>query len=189
MKRFRLEEGIPWDRVVPVLRAGGIAVMPCDTIYGLVGVAPEAEGRLRELKGRGEEKPFIQLLPSISFLPSLTELALPTELEPYWPGPLTLIFPARGSGTIAVRLPADPLLQKLLRALNKPLFSTSVNRGGQPPLCRIRDIVEAFGPEVDLILDAGDLPQRSPSAIIDVCARPFRLVRRGLLSLPANLFE
>ena len=48
--------------LVRILAGGGVAIAPGDTMYGLIGIAPDAEGRLRGVKGRGEDKPFLQLI-------------------------------------------------------------------------------------------------------------------------------
>jgi L-threonylcarbamoyladenylate synthase len=176
------------DRLTPVLSRGGVAVLPCDTIYGLVGIAPDAEEPIRRIKGRGEDKPLLRLIASAAWLPEHSAAPLPRELEGYWPGPLTLIFPRRGGGTVALRVPRDPLLIELLERLGRPLLSTSVNRAGRPPLRRIREIVAGFGREVDLIVDAGDLEDRLPSTILDLTVRPYRLVRQGAARLPDELF-
>jgi L-threonylcarbamoyladenylate synthase len=165
-----------------LLVGGGVAIMPCDTIYGIVGLAPASEARLRKLKGRGE-KSFLQLIAGPEWLPRFGKLHLPETLAAYWPGPLTLIFPAE-QGSVALRVPADPRLRALLERLDCPLYSTSVNRSGQPALWRFADIVEQFEEAVDLVVDAGDLPGRLPSTIVDVSQRPFQVLRRGALELP-----
>ncbi len=157
--------------------------MPCDTIYGIVGPAPASEARIRELKGRGE-KSFLQLIAGARLAGALRRARPCRKRWPrYWPGPLTLIFPA-GEGSVALRVPADPRLRRLLERLDRPLYSTSVNRSGQPALWRIADILEQFEAAVDLVVDAGDLPGRLPSTIVDVSQRPFRVLRQGALSIP-----
>ncbi len=170
------------SRLTELLSAGGVAIMPCDTIYGIVGPAPGSEARLRELKGRGE-KSFLQLIAGPQWLARFGELDVPETLAAFWPGPLTLIF-AAGPGSVALRVPADPQLRSLLERLDRPLYSTSVNRSGQPALWRIDDILEQFETGVDLVVDAGDLPGRLPSTIVDVSRRPFRILRQGALELP-----
>jgi L-threonylcarbamoyladenylate synthase len=180
------EPGLP-GRLAELFAAGGVAIMPCDTIYGIVGPAPQSERRLRGLKGRGE-KSFLQLIGSADWLPRFGDLRLPPSLASYWPGPLTIIFPA-GQGTVALRVPADPSLRQLLERLGRPLFSTSVNLSGQPPLWRIGDILGQFEKSVDLVVDAGDLPGRLASTIVDVTRRPFRLLRRGALDLPEEALQ
>jgi L-threonylcarbamoyladenylate synthase len=173
------------DLLVGALGSGGVVVMPCDTIYGLVGVAPDAEARIRVLKGR-EEKGFLQLIPSAQWLSRFTPALLPESLRPYWPGPLTVIFPSRTT-TVALRVPDDELLQRLMRELDRPLYSTSVNRSGCAALWRIEEIVRDFEAEVDLVVDAGDLPARAPSTILDATCRPFRILREGAVRIPDDL--
>ena len=180
--RIGAAEPVLADRLAEVLAGGGVAIMPCDTIYGIVGPAPGSEARLRELKGRGE-KSFLQLIAGPEWLARFGSLRLPESLSAYWPGPLTLIFPV-GQGSVALRVPADPRLRSLLERLDRPLYSTSVNRSGQPALWRVADILGEFEAAVDLVVDAGDLPGRLPSTIVDVSRRPFRILRQGALSIP-----
>ena len=170
-------------RLVEVLRKGGVAIAPCDTMYGLVGIAPDTERRIRGIKGRGEEKPFLQLLSDLSWVAQFSDLAVPARLAKYWPGPLTLVFPARQGGTVAFRVPDSTFLRNLLGALGRPLFSTSANRAGTLPLNRIVDIGREFEKVVDLIFDAGDLPAGLPSTIVDVSSRPYKVLRAGALAV------
>lgn len=172
-----------FPRLLEALGRGGVAAMPCDTIYGLVGIAPDTETRIRAIKGRGEDKPFLQLVADSDWASRLAS-PVPPRLARYWPGPLTVILPAHGGGTVALRVPDSELLRSLIKSIGKPLFSTSVNKAGQAPLWRISEIIEGFESAVDLVLDAGDLPQASPSTLIDATSRPFRVVRQGSLVLP-----
>lgn len=183
--RVRVDEPGLAERLARVLAAGGIAVMPCDTIYGLVGAVPDTEARIRALKGR-EEKSFLQLIPSARWLPRFTTAALPAPLRPYWPGPLTVIFPGRET-TVALRVPDDRRLVGLMRRLDRPLYSTSVNRSGQPAMWRIEEIVRDFEAAVDIVVDSGDLPSRLPSTILDITCRPFRVLRQGAVRIPDEL--
>ncbi len=178
-----------FSTLTKILSQGRIAVIPCDTIYGIVGVAPDTEERIRDLKGSMEHKPFIQLIPSAEWLPDFTDLSLPESLRKFWPGPLTVIFPARKGGTVALRVPEDSLLQRLIRAIKKPLYSTSVNKSGQEPCWKIQDIKSVFSQDVDLVVDAGDLPGRRPSTVLDISSTPYRLVRKGVVELPKIIFS
>jgi L-threonylcarbamoyladenylate synthase len=175
------------DALVEVLQSTGVVIMPCDTIYGFVGAAPDTEGKIRELKGR-QEKSFLRLIPDLKWLSRYTSSVLPKELKSYWPGALTVIFPAKSEGTIALRIPDDPLLLQLMRRLNRALFSTSVNTSGKPALWRIQDIYSAFEGKVDLVVAAGDRPEGVPSTIVDITETPFRLLRRGAVELPEDLY-
>ncbi len=169
--------------LVRTLREGRPAIAPGDTMYGIIGIAPEADNAIRALKGRGEDKPFLLLLRDASWLARLSDSSLPRSLERYWPGPLTVVFAARAGGTVAVRVPDSPFLARLLDAVGKPLFSTSVNRSGSAPLTSIEDICREFERDVALIYDGGDAAPRPPSTLVDVTVRPFRVLRRGAVEL------
>lgn len=170
-------------KVSRIITGGGIVIIPCDTIYGFVGKFPDADLRIRAVKGRGETKPFL-LLSTEKLLTSLTDQEIPVDLKKYWPGPLTMILKGKSEGiTIAVRVPKDPVLLRLIESVGSPLFSTSVNRSGKSPINRIADIIVEFEKEVDLVVDGGDIVEGSPSTIVDATSRPFRVLRRGSLDL------
>ncbi|MBN1686975.1 MAG: L-threonylcarbamoyladenylate synthase [Spirochaetales bacterium] len=163
------------------LNEKGIAIAPCDTIYGILGCAPRTETRIREIKGRGEEKPFILLHATVESVLAAADTEVPAPLLALWPGPLTLILKA-GIGKTGFRVPADSFLLDVLKRTG-PLFSTSVNRSGETPLWRIADITAAFGGNVDMIVDGGDLPGKRPSTIIDLSEKPFTILRHGAAEL------
>jgi L-threonylcarbamoyladenylate synthase len=157
-------------------------------MYGLIGIAPDTEPEIRRLKGRGEDKPFLLLLGNASWVFRLSESPVPARLANYWPGPLTVVVPARGGGSVAVRVPDSPFLLRVLAALDRPLYSTSVNRAGEPPLASVDEMDRVFGTRVGMIYDAGDSPPGAASTLVDTTARPFRVLRQGALSiLPEDL--
>jgi L-threonylcarbamoyladenylate synthase len=107
-------------------------------------------------------------------------------MDRFWPGPLTIVFPASphlpaaltaGTGTIGVRLPAQPLLVKLLRATG-PLTGTSANRAGASPARTALDVEQNLGSEVDLILDGGPASATLPSTVVEA-TEVVRLLREG----------
>jgi L-threonylcarbamoyladenylate synthase len=167
-----------------LLAGGGVAIIPCDTIYGIVGIDPQAEPRVRALKGRDEGKPFLRLVPDPAWARKLTGRDAPRALARHWPGPLTLVLPVEGGGTLALRVPASQWLRDLIAGLGGPLLSTSVNRAGGAPLWRVADIIEEFGADVDLVLAGSDLPDAEPSTIVDATGSPFRILRQGALRVP-----
>jgi L-threonylcarbamoyladenylate synthase len=169
--------------LVKVLAAGGVAIAPGDTMYGLVGIAPDSGARIREIKGRGADKPFLQLLPDPSWVERFSPLSAPVKLLKYWPGPLTLVFPAHEGGTVALRVPDSWFLRDVLQAVGGPLYSTSVNRAGSSPLLTVEEMRREFDDVVDLIYDAGDLAPGPPSTLVDVTSRPCRILRPGALLL------
>jgi L-threonylcarbamoyladenylate synthase len=170
------------------LASGGIAIAPGDTMYGLIGIVPGAEARLRAVKGRGEDKPFLQIVPEASWIGRISDQSVPRKLQKYWPGPLTLVVRDRRGGTVAVRVPDSKFLQKLVSAVGVPLYSTSVNRAGSPPLRSVVEMVREFSDDVDAIFDDGDHEPGPPSTLLDITSVPYKVLRQGALRIdPADL--
>ena len=173
--------------LVRILLDRGVAIVQCDTIYGFVGVAPETERRINKIKGRQKGKPYLQLIPSKTWIPLFSDFIVPSSLAVLWPGPLTLIIPGIAGGTIGLRVPDDPFLQKILMSIQKPLYSTSVNREGEKPMSRISEIIAAFEQEVDIIVHSGDSTDSIPSTIVDLTSSPYRIIRQGSLVIPRDI--
>ena len=182
-----------------VLRSGGVLALPTETFYALAvnPFDPAALARLFALKARPAAKPVLVLIagPEMLFqvVREVPAAALPL-MAAFWPGPLTLILPARldlpplltgGTGTIGLRQPRQDLVCRLMAALGLPLTGTSANRSGQEPLTTAAAVARELGGEVDLILDAGPCPGGLPSTIVDVTVSPPRLVRAGALATSA----
>jgi L-threonylcarbamoyladenylate synthase len=169
-----------------VFTAGGAAVIPTDTVYGFSAAVPEGDRCIRELKGRGEDKPFIQLIADPEWIQRYTQVSIPEELLALWPGPVTLIVPDNAGGTTAFRCPGDTWLRSVIRETGKPLYSTSVNRSGEPVLWKITDIIDSFGSGMSLIVDDGDKPGGVPSTIVAVESGSYRVVRQGAIIVTPN---
>jgi L-threonylcarbamoyladenylate synthase len=178
------------DRALAILGAGGLLIYPTDTLYAIGGRAqdPSVAEKVRAAKGR-ETKPLPLIAADVGQVDSLATALTAEALrlaDRFWPGPLTLILPARpevpdgvtaGTGTVAVRVPALVLARRLCQRAG-PLVSTSANLSGGPSPVTCAEAVAAVGPAVTLALDAG--PGRPvASTIVDVTGRPARLVRSG----------
>lgn len=181
------------DQVRRLLGASGLIALPTESVYGLA-VSPfdeQALARLWQVKGRSEGKPILLLIGDQSQLAPLVQTIPPAArvlMHAFWPGPLTIIFPAApslpdavtaGTGSVGIRLSAWPPLAELVRLVG-PVTGTSANREGLPPPCIAEDVQQCLGEEVDLILDAGPTPGGRPSTVIDVRG-PIRLVREGAI--------
>ena len=177
-----------------MLEEGGVVALPTETLYGLAADALRAESlaRVNRLKRKPEDSAVLLLLASAEQV-SAVAVGLP-ELygkltERFWPGPLTLVVPARPGlppqishgGTVAVRVPGLPLPRRLAARLGRPISGVSANRSGQPPCRRAREVAAALGDEVDLILDGGETPSGAPSTILDLSADRPKLLREGVL--------
>lgn len=186
------------DRVLPdvrrVLDAHGVVALPTETYYGLA-VRPTDDAAIRhliELKGRPSDKPILVLIGSRDQLPQLVQSIPPAAallMDLFWPGPLTIVFPAApdlsalltaGTGTIGVRHVPLPQLRHLLQHTG-PLTGTSANRASEPPLDHAAAVQGALGEGLELILDGGPTPGGLPSTMVDACDRP-QLIRAGVLA-------
>jgi L-threonylcarbamoyladenylate synthase len=171
------------------LRAGGILLLPTDTIYGLHAIATDesALARITDIKGRNESKPFVVLGASLAQFEEIgidIRPDLRKALQEIWPAPLTAILPlsrpiaaSRGAASLAVRVPALDWLRALL-ARTGPLVSTSANRSGEPPVDRPENLARELQNSLDGIADGG-LCQGEPSTIVDFTGGEPQLIREG----------
>ena len=125
------------------LRAGGVALVPTDTVYGLAALTPAAVEDLFVLKGRPIDRSVAVLVadrPAAESLAESVPAALADLMDRHWPGPLTVVLPRReapgprlggDAGTVGVRCPDHPWLRRLLAAVG-PLAVTSANRHATP---------------------------------------------------------
>jgi len=188
VKILDVDDATVHDVTFDLLDSHGVAIVPCDTIYGIVGKAPETERRIRDIKGRSSDKPYIRLIGSRD-ITAYSGLKIPDEILRLWPGPLTLIVPTYSGGTVALRMPDSPFLLRLLGRLDKPLYSTSVNREGRPYSRSVDTIVAEFGDLVDLLVTAGDLPEAVPSTILDLARTPYSVLRSGAVRIPDSFLS
>lgn len=163
-----------------------VVILPTDTVYGFSGLVGKTDARIREIKGREETKPFIQLISSPSQISLITDDKIPQKLLDYWPGPLTIIVKDKpdSSKTIAVRCPGDQWLRSVIEKCGGPIYSTSVNRSGSPVLEKIADIKNEFEKEVDLIVDNGNSKSGVPSTIVALTQDGgYKVIRTGAVQL------
>ena len=182
---------------VKIVSAGGVIAFRTDTFYGL-GADPfnaAAVAKVRELKGREENKPILLLLSDASladhFIADRSE-AFEEVARKFWPGPLTIVGVAvsalpseitAGTGTVGVRVPADDNVRDLVRACGGALTATSANPSGREP-ARSADEVRDYFPEgIDLVIDSGEVTATEPSTVLDITTVPPRVVRRGAINL------
>ncbi len=184
------------ERAVAVLRAGGLVVLPTDTVYGVAAHAflPTAVARLFEAKGRSTEKAIPLLLADAGALPEVASEVPPAAwalARRFWPGALSLVVPRSpavpdivtgGSDTVAVRVPDHEVARALIQRLGAPLAATSANRSGEPAPVTARDALEMLGEWVALVLDGGPSPGGVASTVLDLTASPPRVLRPGPLS-------
>lgn len=171
--------------VVEKLRERGVLILPTDTVYGFSGLVPWTDDIIRQIKGRSETKPFIQLISNPDELASFTNDKINDELLKYWPGPLTIIVSLKEdpSKTIAFRCPGDEWLRDIIKMAGFPIYSTSVNRSGFPVMSHISDIIKEFERETSLIVDDGDKINSKASTIVTIKNEKVEIIRQGELKI------
>ncbi|MEA3310427.1 MAG: L-threonylcarbamoyladenylate synthase [Chloroflexota bacterium] len=182
-----------------VLRAGGLVAFPTETVYGLGAnaLAAEAVAGIFVAKERPTYDPLIVHLAETQWLERVVRFvpALAWQLaERFWPGPLTLVLPrspqlplnvTAGGDTVAVRVPADPIAQALIRAADLPIAAPSANRFGRlSPTCA-EDVLADLAGRIDLIIDAGSTRVGVESTVLSLVTPVPTILRPGGVSREA----
>lgn len=187
------------QKCISSLKNGGVVIIPTDTVYGFSGIVDEiacdekvddnsplyhTDSIIRKIKGREEYKPFIQLISSPQEIYNYTDDVIPQKLLDCWPGPLTIIVNTKNKNeTVALRCPGDEWLRKVIAGCGAAIYSTSVNRSGQPVLDTEAVIISEFADEVDLIVADGDRKSSVPSTIVKVETGSYKIIRQGAIKL------
>ena len=178
-----------------VLRAGGLVAFPTETFYGLGAYALDeaAVARVFRAKGRPGDKPLLVLVDSLAMVERVArEVSVRARglMDRYWPGPLTLVLPARadlptaltaGTGTIGVRLSGHPVARALVAALGAPVTAPSANPHGKATPQTPDEVLAGLGSRVDLLLDGGSTPGGPPSTMLDLTRASAVLLRAGAI--------
>jgi L-threonylcarbamoyladenylate synthase len=185
-----------------LILAGEPVAVATETVYGLAADATNAEAvaRIYEAKGRPSFNPLIVHVPNLAEaqrIGTFNDRARALAAE-HWPGPLTIVVPLRedaaiasivtaGLETIALRVPAHPAMQALLRATGKPLAAPSANASGSISPTRAEHVLKSLGGRISLILDSGPTPRGLESTIIGASGDELRLLRAGPIAIDAAL--
>jgi L-threonylcarbamoyladenylate synthase len=187
---------------VRLLCAGGLVAFPTETVYGLGAGATNgvAVAAIFEAKGRPRFNPLIVHVADAAAARALVQLTPAQErlAERFWPGPLTLVAPrtpgcpvselaSAGLATLAVRVPAHAIAQKLLRAAACPVAAPSANRSERVSPTTAAHVAASLGGAVDLILDGGPCEVGLESTVVGTDERGLVLLRPG--GIPAEDIE
>ena len=197
------------NEAVQTLRDGGLVAFPTETVYGLGADAKNLEAiqKIFTAKGRPLNHPLIVHLaapdkfdaPQVDWVPIIAPWARDISedaiklMNAFWPGPLTLVFKkdktvlsglTGGQDTVAIRAPAHPIAQELLRKFKGGIVAPSANRFGKVSPTSAADVRSEFEGMLDLmVLDGGDCEVGIESTIIDMSSgdKP-RLLRPGIIT-------
>ena len=184
-----------------LLAAGELVAFPTETVYGLGGDARNdlAVARIYEAKGRPSFNPLIVHLPDLHAVERIAEVGPKSRMlaQAFWPGPLTLVLPLRagagisplvtaGLDSVAVRVPAHPLAQRLLQAFGGPLAAPSANPSGRVSPTRADHVLEGLTGRIAAVLDGGACAVGLESTIVLADPDPV-LLRPG--GVPVEVLE
>lgn len=169
-----------FNQALSILKSGGVVAFPTETVYGIGALLSSRKGinKIYKLKKRPRNKPLQVLAPSLAEAKKLAKFN-PTALilaKKKWPGPLTLVLPAiKGKKTIGIRVPAHPLILKLLKKTG-PLAATSANESGEKPALTAMEVIATL-PDLDLVIDGGKAKLGKASRVIDLTGPTPKILR------------
>ncbi len=184
------------EEAAQLLRDGRLVAFPTETVYGLGANALDesAARRIYMAKGRPSDNPLIV---HIAEMGALSELAaeVPENAvklgKAFWPGPLTMILKKSaivpdgttgGLGTVAVRLPSDPIARELIRLSGVYVAAPSANASGRPSTTTAQHVYEDLNGRIDMILDGGPVPIGLESTIVDLTGEVPMILRPGYIT-------
>jgi L-threonylcarbamoyladenylate synthase len=182
------------DEAARLIREGELVAFPTETVYGLGGDATNehAVAKIFEAKGRPQFNPLISHVLDAGEARRLVQWSdIADKLAArFWPGPLTLVLPraknspiallaTAGLDTVAIRAPAHPMAQALIRAAGRPIAGPSANRSGAVSPTRAEHVAESLGDRVRLILDGGPCEVGLESTVLDLTTAMPTLLRPG----------
>jgi len=185
---------------VAALAAGSIVALPTETVYGLAADATDADAvaKIFAAKGRPGFNPLIVHVADLDAAGALVDINATARAlaARFWPGPLTLVLPARtGNGiapavaaglpTLAIRIPAHPVMQAVLRGVGRPLAAPSANASGSISPTTAAHVAASLGDRAPVIVDGGPTPGGLESTIVAVAGDRVTLLRPGGIAAAA----
>ena len=168
------------NKVVTILKKGGVVICPTDTVYGFIADASnkKAVEKIYKIKKRPKLKPLSLFVKDFKMAGdiALIDNKQLQVLKKYWPGKYTFVLrrqPGKklhglDKNTVAMRIPEHKFLQSLIKKIDRPLAQTSVNVSNENALNKINDIMDTFGDADVLIIDGGNIKKARASKIVDL---------------------
>jgi tRNA threonylcarbamoyl adenosine modification protein (Sua5/YciO/YrdC/YwlC family) len=171
-----------------VIKKGGLVIFPTETVYGIAAnfLHEKAMEHLRKIKQRSDNKPFSVL---IARKEAIDDLSFPANLATYkiidafWPGPLTVVVPAKDKGTtIGLRMPNHPIALALVDRVGCPVAAPSANIESEPPAVTCAQALEKLDGLVDMAIDSGEAHIGQSSTVADLTGDMPKVLRPGPIS-------
>ena len=189
-----------FERALAELRSGGLIIAPSDTVYGLLcdSTSEKAVQQLIVWKSRPAGKPISVFVADLAMAQKYVDINPEQQktLHAILPGPFTVILSSRHVvqralesefGTLGIRIPQFPFVLELAKRFGKPITATSANMAGEAPFHNFISLEKSLSEQkktiIQLALDAGSLPPRKPSTVIDLTKSDMPVLRVGDVAL------
>jgi L-threonylcarbamoyladenylate synthase len=184
-------------RAIAALRAGEVIIYPTETFYGIGAdaFAPAALARIFEIKGRDLAKTIALIahdeaaaFEMVSEVPAIARVLART----FWPGPLTIVLPAREGlpsaligrdGGVGVRVSSHPIARALTQGLGRAITATSANRSGEAPARSVAQARTALVANIKVLVEDGTLAGGAPSTVVQCDRAGWRVLRAGAIDV------
>jgi L-threonylcarbamoyladenylate synthase len=184
------------EKAAEILKAGGLVAFPTETVYGLGANAldPVAAAKIYEAKGRPSDNPMIVHISQKDDLAGLTDRItqdMKILMDAFWPGPLTMIVPAKsivpkvttgGLSTVAVRLPVHPVARSLIDACGLPIAAPSANASGRPSPTTAGHVLDDLNGRIDGVIMGDACEIGIESTVVDMTGEVPTILRPGILT-------
>lgn len=191
-----LGEGSVIEKVVDVLKKGGLLVYPTETVYGLGVDATSAHAleKLWNFKGERGSKPVLVAVDGPEMAEKYVEITSLGKkvVQKYWPGPVAIVGKSKGlvskkaqgqTDTLGLRMPDNKMVLKIISFFGKPITSTSANISGRETARDLAEFEKTIPKKslklVDLFIDAGKISESLPSTIVDITRGKPKVLRQG----------
>ena len=185
-----------------ILKKGELVAIPTETVYGLAadGLNPEAVAKIFQVKGRPQDNPLILHVTGSEQIDALCHDVPQSAYllaEKFWPGPLTMVLPARnivpscttaGLPTVAVRCPDSEITRQIIALAGCPIAAPSANISGKPSTTTAQHVLHDHQGKIPLVVDGGPCRVGVESTIVDLTEDRPRLLRPGGIT-PEQLLE
>lgn len=174
-------------RAAKAIHEGGLVAFPTETVYGIAAnvLDRKAIDRLYRIKGRPKHKPFTIHIADLNIINRMgCDITKDAEalINRYWPGPLTIILKSERGQKIGFRMPANKVALELIRMAKVPVAAPSANLSGKVPPKNASDVLRQLDGRIDILLDAGPVEIGVESTVVDMTARPVKILREGAIS-------
>lgn len=184
------------QQAADIIAKGGLVAFPTETVYGLGANAldSEAVGKVYAAKGRPSDNPMIVHISTFDDMLKLTDLVtddIKIFEKNFWPGPLTMVVPAKdiipkvttgGLDTVAIRMPSNPVAAELIEKSGVPIAAPSANLSGKPSPTTAAHVVEDLSDRIDGIIMGESCQVGIESTVVDMTADPPVILRPGIIT-------